>query len=263
MSTWQDRVVVVTGASAGIGACLAEQIAAKGGKQVLLARRDKELSEVAGRCGEDALAVVADVTRREDLSRALEAAIERFGHVDVWVNNAGRGISRPVSELTDEDFDEMMLVNTKSVLWAMQTVLPHYRERGAGHIINVSSLLGRLPLAPIRSAYSAAKHALNALSSSLRLELRDTDPGIHVSVVSPGVVATEFGLRARHGGYDSRGMPGAQSPEEVAEVIVDVIEHPRADAYTRPIYRDLVASYYAAEDLGARESLPPFGPPKG
>ncbi len=188
----------------------------------------------------------------------FEAAIAKFGHVDAWVNNAGRGITRVVSELTDDDIDEMILVNVKSAVYGMQAVLPHFRERGAGHIINVSSLLGRVPLAPFRSAYSASKHALNALTASLRMELRPSHPGITVSSVHPGVVATDFGTNAKHGGVDSRTLPGAQSVDEVATVIDGLIEHPRADVYPRPGARDMIAAYYAAEDMGAAESKPPF-----
>lgn len=254
----QDRVVVITGASAGIGAALAENVARKGAKVVLVARRERELREVAARCGPDAHVVVADVGRRADFVRVVSSAIERFGRIDVLVNNAGRGISRPVSALTDEDFDDMMRVNVKSVLYGMQAVLPHFRERDAGHIINVSSMLGRVPFAPIRSAYSAAKHAMNALSANLRLELRATHPDIHVSVVHPGIVATEFGVNALHGGMDSRKMPGAQDAAEVAEVIAGVIERPRADVYTRHGAQEMVVGYYAAEDMGAAEQQPPF-----
>jgi NADP-dependent 3-hydroxy acid dehydrogenase YdfG len=258
-----DRVVVITGASSGIGAALAELLGARGARVVLVARREKELHEVAARSGPEALPIVADVTRREEVARAMDAALDRFGQVDVWVNNAGRGITRPVSELTDEDVDEMIAVNVKSALYGMQVVLPHFRERGRGHVINVSSMLGRVPFAPARSAYSAAKHALNALTANLRMELRESLPGIAVSSVLPGVVATDFGRTARHGGPDSRQFPGAQSAEEVARVIADVIERPRADVYTRPEARELVARYYAAEDLGEVERQPPFtgGPP--
>jgi short-subunit dehydrogenase len=85
-------------------------------------------------------------------------------------------------------------------------------------------------------------------------------PGIHVSAVIPGVVATDFGLNAKHGGMDSRALPGAQPVDEVAEVIVDLIDHPRAEVYTRPAYKQQVAAYYAAEDLGELESKPPFSP---
>src|SRR4051794_15788336 len=260
----KDRVIVITGASAGIGAVLARLVASKGARPVLVARRRPELEEVAAGCGPQALPVVADVTRRPEVQGVVEAALGRFGRIDVWVNNAGRGISRLVSELTDEDLDEMFLVNLKSALYGMQAVLPHFRERGSGHIINISSMLGRLPLAPVRSAYAASKHALNGLTALLRRELHDQHPGIMVSSVHPGVVATDFGVRARHGGMDSRGLPGAQSAEDVATVIADTIEHPRADVYTRPGARQMVAAYYAAEDMAtAEQSLPSLaGPPR-
>ena len=260
MAPMRDKVVVITGASSGIGAELARRVGQRGGRPVLAARREQELDAVAAQAGPQALAVVADVTRRDQVQRILEAALARFGQVDVWVNNAGRGITRAVSELTDEDFDEMMRVNVKSALYGMQAVLPHFKTRGTGHIINVSSMLGRMPFAPARSAYSAAKHALNALTASLRMELRDAYRGIHVSTVSPGVVATEFGLHALGGGPDSRALAAAQAVNEVADVIAGVIEEPRADVYTRPGMREMAARYFAAEDMGAAEAQPPFAP---
>jgi short-subunit dehydrogenase len=252
----RDRVIVVTGASSGIGAALAEEIAARGGRPVLAARRAAELEAVRSRCGAESIAVPADATRRGDLQRVLDSAVGRFGRVDAWVNNAGQGITRPVSQLTDEDVDDMLRINVKSVLYGMQVALAHFQSRGGvGHIVNISSLLGRIPfIAPQRSAYSAAKHAVDALTTALRAELRQTHPGIHVSLVLPGVVATEFGTRAKHGGVDSRAFPGAQPVEEVARVIADVLERPQAEAYTRPQYQRLVASYYAAEDAAAFEA---------
>ncbi len=254
----KDKVIVITGASAGIGAALARLVHARGAVPVLAARREAELGAVANACG--ALAVVADVTRRADVERLLEAAVSRHGRVDVWVNNAGRGITRKVSELTDADLDEMMAVNVKSALYGMQVATAHFRARGgAGHVINVSSMLGRVPVVPARAAYSASKHFLNALTANLRMELEGT--GVHVSNVSPGVVATEFGVNALHGGVDSRALPQAQTPGQVAEVICDVIERPRADVYTRPESHAQVAAYYGAEDLGAFErQLAPRAP---
>jgi NAD(P)-dependent dehydrogenase (short-subunit alcohol dehydrogenase family) len=202
---------------------------------------------------------VADVTRRADVTRAFDETMRAFGHVDVWVNNAGRGISRPVSQLTDEDVDAMIQMNVKSVLYGMQAVLPHFKERGRGQIVNVSSMLGRVPFAPIRSAYAASKHAMNALTANLRMELRAQWPNIHVTCVHPGVVATEFGLNSLHGGMDSRTLPGAQTADEVAEVIVGAIEKPRADVYTREGAQQMVVAYYSAEDMAEAESK--FGPP--
>lgn len=254
-----NRVVVVTGASSGIGAALSEILSARGARVVLSARREEKLAEVARRCDGETLVVPADVTRRAEVDRVRDEALSRFGHIDVWVNNAGRGISRLVSELTDEDVDQMISVNVKSALYGMQTVLKHFEERGRGQIVNVSSMLGRVPFAPIRSAYSAAKHALNSLSANLRMELRTRMPNVVVTVVHPGVVQTDFGLNALHGGFDSRTLPGSQTAEEVATVIAEAIERPRADVYTREGARQMVAGYFAAEDMGAAELA--FGPP--
>ena len=229
----QDKVVVITGASGGIGAALAELLAHQGASVAIVARRREALEAVARRCGDRAHVVVADVTHREEVRRVVSESIARFGHIDVWVNNVGQGITRNPSELTDEDIDEVMRVNVKSALYGMQEVLPHFKERGAGQIINVSSMLGRIPFAIFRSAYSAAKHFLNALTAMMRAEVQQTHPGIQVSVVSPGVVRTDFGRNAMHGGPDSNSLPGSQSAEEVAAVIADVIESRRPDVYTR------------------------------
>lgn len=254
----KDSVIVITGASAGIGAALAHQVSSRGAKVVLVARRDTHLHQVASACGPAVLSVVADVTKRDEVKRVVEAAIGRFGHIDVWVNNVGRGISKLPSALTDADIDAMVAVNVKSALYGMQEVTPHFKARGKGHIINVSSMLGRVPVALMRSAYSASKHFLNSLTANFRMELHDTHPDIQVSLVSPGVVATDFGLNALHGGVDSRQLPGAQTADEVAQVIIQVIERRPADAYTRPGLRKQVIDYYAAEDLDAVERQPPF-----
>jgi len=241
----RGKVIVITGASAGIGAALAELLAARGASVVLVARRRDVLEAVAGRCGAGALPMVADVTRREEVRRVVTEALARFGQIDVWVNNVGQGITRPPSQLTDADIDEIMQVNVKSALYGMQEVLPHFRERGTGQVVNVSSMLGRIPFAVIRSAYSGAKHFLNALTATFRAEVQERHPGIQFSLVSPGVVRTDFGLKAMHGGPDSRTFPDSQSAEEVAAVIADVIESRRPDVYTRAGAHNRVTGYYA------------------
>jgi short-subunit dehydrogenase len=235
---------VITGASSGIGAALAEALASRGATVVMAARRADVLQAVAEKCGERAHAVVADMTRRDDVQRLVREAIGRFGRIDVWVNNVGQGISRPPSLLTDEDIDEIMRFNVKSALYGMQEVLPHFKERGTGQIVNVSSMLGRIPAAMFRSAYCGAKHFLNALTATFRAEVQQTHPGIQVSLVSPGVVRTEFGLNARHGGPDSRQLPDSQSAEEVAEVIVGVIASRQPDVYTKVGAHDRVVNYF-------------------
>lgn len=245
-----DKVVVITGASSGIGAAAAERLARDGNRVTLVARRPEVLREVVARCGGHGLAVVADMTRRSDAERIVGETLTAFGGLDVWVNNVGRGITRPPSELTDDDIDDMMLANVKSALYGMQAVLPHFKARGSGHIINISSMLGRAPMATFRSAYCGAKHFLNALTATMRDELAQSHPGIAVSLVSPGVVRTEFGVNARHGGPDSRTLPNSQSAEEVAEVVAGVIESRARDVYTRRGARQMMLDYLGglAED---------------
>ncbi|HXY30079.1 MAG TPA: SDR family NAD(P)-dependent oxidoreductase [Gemmatimonadaceae bacterium] len=241
-----DRVVVITGASGGIGAALAEELGRRGATLSLVARRADALSDVAARSGPRAQAIVGDMTKRLDARRVVDETLRRCGRVDVWVNNVGQGITRPPSQLTDDDIDAMMLTNVKSALYGIQEILPHFTSRGEGQIINISSMLGRVPWAIPRSAYSGAKHFLNALTASLRAELKDAYPGIVVTLVSPGVVRTEFGLHSLHGGIDSRQLPDSQSAEEVAVVIADAIESRRADIYTRKGARDRVLGYFGS-----------------
>ena len=258
-----DKVVVITGGSAGIGAELGRQLAAKGAKVVLAARRKEELDAVAKGIGEQALAVVTDVTNRSEVVRLAEAALARFGRIDVWVNNAGRGISRSVAELTDEDLDAMWTINMKSVVYGVQAVLPHFKSRNAGQIINVSSGLSRAPLAPVRAAYGAVKSAVNMLTASLRVELKPTHPAIHVTLLLPGVVATEFGVNSMGTGIvDNRKLPGAQSVEDAVKAIVDVIEKPRPEAYTSAFIADVIGRYLREPDVFEGEIAARSAPPR-
>ncbi len=249
------KVTVITGASSGIGAALAEELGSKGHRLVLGARRGKELKEVAAHAGTEALPVVVDVTRRQDVERLRDAAIERFDHVDVWVNNAGRGSGNTVMELTEEELNEMIDVNLKSVFYGMKAIVPYFQKRGEGHLINVSSFLGRVPLATYRSAYNAAKAAANTLTANLRMDLRMKYPKVHVSLVMAGFVDTDFHKVAgtpfpvKAGTRVEEAV--VQSAEEVAGQIASLIEHPVAELYTNPGLRDLAVRYY--QDIGAFE----------
>jgi short-subunit dehydrogenase len=253
-----NKTIIITGASAGIGAALASKLAAAGHNLVLAARRREPLEAVArdaeARGAPRALVVVADVTRRDDVERLSAEAIAAFGAYDVWVNNAGRGITRQVLDLTDDDVDQMMSVNLKSALYGMQTAARHFIERGHGQIVNVSSMLGRVPMATQRSAYNAAKHALNALTANLRVDLAATYPAIKVTLVMPGMVSTEFGRNALGSPPDTPiySGPNVQDVEEVANVIAGVIEQPVAEVYTNPVGAAMVRRYF--EDVGAFEA---------
>ncbi len=238
-----DNVIVISGASAGIGAALADNLTKRHAKLVLVARRKGPLHDLASR-STGAVPIVADMTVRSEVKRVVHEAIKQMGRIDVWINNVGRGISRLPTELTDEDLDLMMLINVKSAMYGMQEVLPHFKARGDGQIINVSSMLGRMPFALVRSAYSGSKHFLNSLTANFRTEVQATHPGIQITLVSPGVVATDFGLNALYGGVDSKSIPGAQTAEDVADVIAGAIESRAADVYTRPDGRAMVVKYF-------------------
>ena len=256
-------VVVITGASSGIGAALARRLGRTGFRLVLGARRADALNAVSVDIGSDTHTVVADVTRRADVVRLRDEALEAFGSVDVWVNNAGRGINASVLDLSDEQFDEMMAVNVKSALYGMQAIVPHFKERGHGHLINVSSFLSRVPIATYRSAYNAAKAALNALTANLRMDLRRQFPDIHVSLVMPGMVTTEFARNALGGtpAVTWASAPGGgagpqiQTADDVAAAIESLIQSPREEIYTQRGQPDTVVRYF--QDVGAFErSLP-------
>lgn len=240
----KGQVVVITGASGGIGAALARLLGSRGASLSLIARREPELRAVAGQCGDQALAIVGDATIRGNVRSAVDETLAKFGKIDVWVNNAGQGLTCPPSQLTEQDIDEMMRVNVKSALYGTQEVLEHFKNRNSGHIINISSMLGRIPHAIQRSAYNGAKHFLNALTANFRAEIQQTHPGIHVSLVSPGVVRTDFGKHARHGGPDSHQLPDSQGVDEVALIIAGVIDSRVPDVYTRTGAQDRVVRYF-------------------
>ncbi len=253
------KTIVITGASSGIGAALARHLGREGHDLVLAARRADQLNSVANEVESHVITVVADVTRRENVNRLRDEAIRAFGSIDVWINNAGRGIARPVLELTDAEFDEMMAVNVKSALYGMQAVVPHFIERGRGHVINISSFLGRVPIATHRSAYNAAKAALNALTANVRVDLAAKGYlDIYVSLVMPGLVTTDFARNAI-GSAGTTAPPWTpntatkpQTAEEVAAAIAEVIEHPVAEVYTNPASPAMARRYF--EDVGAFEA---------
>lgn len=250
----EPRTIVITGASGGIGTALSLNLGALGHRLIISSRRRDELETLARRSGPTVMPIVADMTRRAQVERLKDQAIATFGRVDVWVNNAGRGITRQTLDLTDAEFDEMMAVNVKSALYGMQIITPHFLERGMGHIINVSSFLSRVPMATYRSAYNAAKAALNALTANVRMDLAAKNKNIHVTLVMPGLVSTEFAKNAL-GGLPtvprSAALPPSQTPEEVAAVIADVIRHPVAEVYTNPQHAAVAQRYFA--DVGEFE----------
>jgi len=252
-----NKTILITGASSGIGEGVAYRLARDGHRLVLAARSRDQLGAVAAeatrRGAAGTLVVETDVTRRTDMERLSCAAIDAFGGYDVWINNAGRGITRSVQELSDEDVDAIFAVNVKSVLYGMQIAVEHFKQQGRGQVINVSSFLGRVPLATFRSAYNAAKAAVNSLTANLRMELRTTHPDIHVTLIMPGVVGTWFGRNALGSPPDTPmySGPHVQSVEDVADIFARVIEHPVAEVYTNSSSPEMARRYF--EDVEAFE----------
>ena len=216
-----NAVMIVTGASSGIGASTARAAAAAGARLVLAARREDRLNELAEQLP-DAIAVRCDVTDPAQVHNVVDAALERYGRVDILINNAGQGLHEPLEKVDPDDFRAILELNAVAPLVAMQAVLPAMRAQGAGSIVNVSSGTTLRPL-PGAGAYAASKAALNMLSTIARAEFADS--GIAVSTVYPFVTATEFHrvLRAGAGPVRREGAPQAQTPEQVAEVILDLV----------------------------------------
>ena len=189
----QDKVVIVTGASSGIGEATAEKLAAHGAKVVLTARREDRLNELKQKiekAGGKALVVTADVTKKEDWNRVMQQTQETFGEVDVLVNNAGLMPLSYIKKLKTDEWEKMIDVNIKGVLNGVAAVLPNMMDNKRGHIINISSVAGRR-VTPGSAVYSATKFAVRAFSEGLRGEL-SPEFNIRVTAIEPGAVATEL-----------------------------------------------------------------------
>jgi short-subunit dehydrogenase len=215
-------VVIVTGASSGIGAATARLAAGRGAKVVLAARRVDRIQALAAELP-DALGVPTDLRDPDQIAGMVEATLERFGRVDVLVNNAGQGLHVPLEQVELDTLRSVVELNFYAPLLAMQAVLPHMRKQGGGAIVNVSSMTSRMVL-PGVGGYSATKSGLNMLSQVARREL--AADGIVVSTVYPSVTATEFHQSLAAGGRVGGGRQGPppHTAESVAEAIVGLIE---------------------------------------
>jgi NADP-dependent 3-hydroxy acid dehydrogenase YdfG len=226
------KVVAITGASAGIGRATALCLARQGASVALCARRADALEAVAAeirRLGGHALAVTADVCIEADMERFVALTVERFGRLDVMICNAGFGIYGAIDQIAAADMRRLLDVNYMGTYHAARAALPLFRQKSAGHVVIVSSIVGRRGV-PYVGAYAATKFAQVGLAECLRSELVGT--GIHVTVVYPVSTETEFfDVMKRESGHATRAAGPRQSAERVAEAIAWAIERPTPEVY--------------------------------
>lgn len=221
MSEIQDKVVIITGASSGLGEATAQRLAKNGARLVLGARREERLKELVASIeaqGGTATYRTTDVTDRGQVEALAETAREAYGRIDVLINNAGLMPLSPLDELQVEEWDKMVDVNIKGVLYGIAAVLPTMREQKSGHVINLSSVAGHVVF-PAAAVYCATKFAVKALSEGLRME---SNGEIRATNISPGAVATELTGSISH-------APTAEGVNELYTTAID------ADAIARAI----------------------------
>ncbi|KIG17562.1 3-oxoacyl-[acyl-carrier protein] reductase [Enhygromyxa salina] len=227
MEHFRDKVVWITGASAGIGEALAQELARRGAKLVLSARREALLEQVRERCerADEHMVVPLDLSDAATIEQANARVLERYGNVDILINNSGISQRGTVVETQIEVDRRIMEVNYIGTVALTKAVLPSMLARGRGQIVVISSLMGKIGT-PLRSAYAASKHALQGFFDCLRAEVHDR--GVHVSVISPGYVHTEItknALTADGSVYDQVGdaQSKAMSAEQFATRCADAI----------------------------------------
>jgi short-subunit dehydrogenase len=251
--TLAGRAALVTGASSGIGEATALALAAAGARVGLLARRRERLETVAhaiAQAGGDALVLAGDVTDETFARAAVGRVLDRWSRLDVVVNNAGRGLAARFEDTTTDDLRAILELNLVSVLTVTRAALPAMRRQGRGHIINVSSVVGRRGI-PLRAAYSATKFALGGLTEALRVELRGT--GIHATLVYPVYTETEFHrVEPRRTETPLRAGP-VQSAEHVARAIVRCARWPRPEVY--PYWPSRILALLSVVAPGAVDAL--------
>jgi NADP-dependent 3-hydroxy acid dehydrogenase YdfG len=243
MSSLTDKVILITGASSGIGEATARHLAARGACVILGARRTDRLEKLTASiraAGGTAEYRALDVTSLADTQAFAEFALQRFGRIDVIINNAGVMPLSPLAELKVEEWDRMVDVNIRGVLYGIAAVLPHMTARKAGHVINVSSIGGHR-VWPTCAVYSGTKFAVRAISEGLRQETKD----IRVTIVSPGVVESELAhtiTSQRTAEFINEFRKVALTPDAIARSIAYAVEQPAdvdvSEIIIRPVASD-------------------------
>jgi NADP-dependent 3-hydroxy acid dehydrogenase YdfG len=225
----KDKVIVITGASSGIGEATAILLAERGAKVVLGARRPDKLKALADRitaAGGEAVYASTDVTKRDDVQKLIGMALEQYGQIDVLVNNAGIGPISPLDDLRIEEWEQMIDINIKGVLYGIAAALPVFRKQGFGHFVNTASTAGLITM-PNMAVYSGTKFAVRAISEGLRQEAGEK---LRVTIISPGFVQTDFVETVSNPAVKAKLIETrdrmALPPEAIARAITYAIEQP-------------------------------------
>jgi len=213
----ENKVVLITGASMGIGEALARVFAAEGAKLALAARSLDKLEALARSLPTEAVSIQTDMSQPAEVRAMVEKTVAHFGRLDILINNAGVGMYAAIAEMKPEQFEHLVAINWLGPVHAIQAAVPHMRKQGGGEIINIASVAGQVAI-PWMGAYCSTKFALKALSNSLRMELKPDH--IHVLLVCPGRVKTPFPENA-YKAFDTRPFfPGGISAERVARAVL-------------------------------------------
>ena len=234
MTKIKNSIIWITGASSGIGEALAYQLAGRGAKLILSARRVEELNRVADNCNTDDVYILPlDLEKTSEIKDAVARVINAFGHIDILVNNAGKGQRSLAKDTTVDVYRQLMEVNFFGAVTLSQYLLPHFIERQKGHFVTISSIAGKIGSA-YRTGYAASKHALHGYFDSLRAEHHKDN--IRVSIICPGWVNTSLSKNALTGdgtplGNNTRKKSGGMSPEYCARKIKTAIEKEKAEIW--------------------------------
>lgn len=238
-----EKVVVIMGASSGIGAATAKLLASQGKKVTIAARRMSRLEEIQKDYPENIFAVEADVTKKDEVQNVIDKTVEKFGRIDVLFNNAGIMPVNNLDQLAHDEWENMLNINVKGVLNGIAAALPVMKKQQSGHVISTSSVLGYEVL-PGYAAYSGTKYAVRAIMEGLRQEEHQNN--IKTTIIAPGSVKTELfdsinNAEVRNGLKDAMKQPGSEmmglDPEEIAQAVAFVIDTSKNMAVNEMVIR--------------------------